>query len=72
MEIPARLVAVYAPGLEPMDFHAVAEALIEGVWYVVDGTLLAPRRSLVRKPQGVTPPIPHSSRAMVLPLIWTR
>jgi hypothetical protein len=26
MEIPARLVAVYAPGLNPMDFHAVAEA----------------------------------------------
>ena len=52
MEIPARLVAVYAPGLEPMDFHAVAEALIEGVWYVVDGTLLAPRRSLVRIATG--------------------
>ena len=24
LEIPARLVAVYAPGLSPMDFHAVA------------------------------------------------
>jgi hypothetical protein len=35
-----------------MDFHAVAEAFIEGAWYVVDGTLLAPRRSLVRIATG--------------------
>jgi transglutaminase-like putative cysteine protease len=52
MEIPARLVAVYAPGLAPMDFHAVAEACIGGAWYVVDGTLLAPRQSLVRIATG--------------------
>jgi transglutaminase-like putative cysteine protease len=52
MEIPARLVAVYAPGLHPMDFHAVAEALIDDAWYVVDGTLLAPRESLVRIATG--------------------
>ncbi len=52
MEIPARLVAVYAPGLNPMDFHAVAEALIDDAWYVVDGTLLAPRESLVRIATG--------------------
>jgi transglutaminase-like putative cysteine protease len=48
MDVPARIVAVYAPGLYPMDFHAVAEALVDGAWYVVDGTLLAPRTSLVR------------------------
>jgi transglutaminase-like putative cysteine protease len=52
MEIPARLAAVYAPGLAPMDFHAVAEACIGGAWYVVDGTLLAPRQSLVRIATG--------------------
>jgi transglutaminase-like putative cysteine protease len=52
MEIPARLVAVYAPGLAPMDFHAVTEAGIDGAWYVVDATLLAPRRSLVRIATG--------------------
>ena len=52
MMIPARLVAVYAPGLDPMDFHAVAEALIDGAWYVVDGTLLAPRQTLVRITTG--------------------
>jgi transglutaminase-like putative cysteine protease len=52
MEIPARVAAVYAPGLDPMDFHAVAEALIDGEWYVVDSTLLAPRQSLVRIATG--------------------
>lgn len=52
LEIPARLVAVYAPGLKPMDFHAVAEAWLDGAWYVVDSTLLAPRASLVRIATG--------------------
>jgi transglutaminase-like putative cysteine protease len=48
LEIPARLVAVYAPGLAPMDFHAVVEADVEGTWCVVDSTRLAPTSSLVR------------------------
>lgn len=48
LEVPARLVAVYAPGLDPMDFHAVVEADVEGTWCVVDATRLAPTRSLVR------------------------
>lgn len=52
MDVPARLVAVYAPGLSPMDFHAVAEALVDGHWQVVDATLLAPRSSLVRISTG--------------------
>ena len=51
-DIPARLVAVYAPGLSPMDFHAVAEAAINGRWYVVDATALAPRSALVRITTG--------------------
>ncbi|WP_243077127.1 transglutaminase family protein [Microbacterium sp. SS28] len=50
--IPARLAAVYAPGLAPMDFHAVAEAWIDGRWCVVDATALAPRASLVRIATG--------------------
>ncbi|MBB2975889.1 transglutaminase-like putative cysteine protease [Microbacterium endophyticum] len=50
--VPARLVAVYAPGLSPMDFHAVAEAWVEGKWCVVDATTLAPRSSLVRIATG--------------------
>jgi transglutaminase-like putative cysteine protease len=50
--VPARLVAVYAPGLSPMDFHAVAEAFVDGQWRVVDGTLLAPRSTLLRIATG--------------------
>jgi transglutaminase-like putative cysteine protease len=50
--IPARLVSVYAPGLSPMDFHAVAEIHVEGRWQVVDATRLAPRQSLVRIATG--------------------
>lgn len=50
--IPARQVAVYAPGLSPMDFHAVAEAWIDGAWRVVDATTLAPRSTLVRIATG--------------------
>jgi len=52
LDVPARLAAVYAPGLNPMDFHAVAEALIGGQWFVVDATLLAPREGLVRIATG--------------------
>ena len=52
LNVPARLVAVYAPGCDPMDFHAVAEALVNGVWRVVDATCLAPRSTLVRIATG--------------------
>ena len=50
--VAARLVAVYAPGLSPMDFHAVAEAYINGAWYVIDPTGLAPRESMLRITAG--------------------
>jgi transglutaminase-like putative cysteine protease len=56
LDVPARLVSVYAPGLQPMDFHAVVEALVdldgEREWVVVDSTRLAPRRSMVRIATG--------------------
>lgn len=52
LNVPARLVAVYAPGCEPMDFHAVAEALIDDQWRVVDATCLAPRQTMVRIATG--------------------
>src|SRR4029078_10336117 len=48
LDVPARLAAVYAPGLDPMDFHAVAEAYIEHAWQVVAATTLAPRSTLLR------------------------
>ncbi len=50
--VPARFAAVYAPGLSPMDFHAVFEAFEDGRWYVYDPTGLAPRASLVRVVTG--------------------
>ena len=52
LDVPARLAAVYAPGLDPMDFHAVAEAVVDDQWRVVDATLLAPRSSLLRIATG--------------------
>ena len=52
LRVPARLTAVYAPGCDPMDFHAVVEAFVAGGWYVVDATALAPRSSLVRIATG--------------------
>ena len=50
--IPARLASVYAPGLFPMDFHAVAEVLVSGAWLALDSTRLAPRPELVRVATG--------------------
>jgi transglutaminase-like putative cysteine protease len=52
LDIPARFVAVYAPGLDPMDFHAVFEAWHDGAWWVYDATRLAPRHSLTRIATG--------------------
>jgi len=52
MDVPARLCAVYAPGLAPMDFHAVVEAAPAQHWEVVDATRLAPRQGLVRIATG--------------------
>jgi transglutaminase-like putative cysteine protease len=50
--IPARVAAVYAPGLDPMDFHLVAETVLADEWLVWDATRLAPRQSLVRVATG--------------------
>jgi transglutaminase-like putative cysteine protease len=50
--VPARLVSVYAPGVDPMDFHAVVEVWRNQHWEVVDPTRMAPRSSLVRIATG--------------------
>ena len=50
--VPARLTSVYAPGVFPMDFHAVVEVATGDHWEVVDATRLAPRQSLVRIATG--------------------
>ncbi|WP_281824147.1 transglutaminase-like domain-containing protein [Jannaschia rubra] len=39
--IPARMASVYAPGVDPPDFHAVAEVLLDGAWHLVDATGMA-------------------------------
>ncbi len=39
--IPARFASVYAPNVEPQDFHAVAEVFLDGTWYLVDATGMA-------------------------------
>lgn len=36
--IPARMASVYALGVKPQDFHAVAEVYLDGDWYMVDAT----------------------------------
>ncbi len=61
VNVPARLVAVYAPGCEPMDFHAVAEAYVDGVWRVIDATCLSPRPSMVRIATGRDAPLACAS-----------
>jgi transglutaminase-like putative cysteine protease len=50
--IPARFASVYAPGLVPMDFHAVFEVLDGDRWYTYDATDLAPRQAMVRIATG--------------------
>jgi transglutaminase-like putative cysteine protease len=50
--VPARFVSVYAPGLSPMEFHAVVEARRGEGWEALDPTRLAPRTSLVRVATG--------------------
>lgn len=39
--IPARFASVYAIGVEPQDFHAVAEVFLDGAWHLVDATGMA-------------------------------
>lgn len=48
LDIPARMVSAYAWKLDPPDFHAVVEVYLDGGWYLVDPTGLAPVEGLVR------------------------
>jgi transglutaminase-like putative cysteine protease len=52
VDVPARIAAVYAPGLFPMDLHAVVETALDDRWWVWDATGLAPRQTLVRIATG--------------------
>ena len=48
LDIPARMVSAYAFDLDPPDFHAVVEVYLDGGWYLVDPSGLAPVEGLVR------------------------
>ena len=48
MDVPARVVACYAPFLEPPDFHALVEAHDGEAWRLMDATGLAPVESVAR------------------------
>lgn len=52
LEVPARVVAAYAPFLDQPDFHALLEAHDGAAWRIVDVTGLAPVASLVRIATG--------------------
>lgn len=47
-EIPARCVSVYAPGVDPPDFHAVAELWLDGAWHLLDATGMARTDEMAR------------------------
>lgn len=46
--IPARFASVYAPGVTPQDFHAVAEVWLDGSWHLVDPTGMARADEIAR------------------------
>jgi transglutaminase-like putative cysteine protease len=47
-EIPARFASVYAPGVKPPDFHAVAEVFLGGEWHLVDATGMASEAEMAK------------------------
>lgn len=50
--IPARCVSAYAPGVDPPDFHAVAELWLDGAWRLHDATGMARPDELARVAVG--------------------
>ncbi|MEG3150106.1 transglutaminase family protein [Sphingomonas sp. ZT3P38] len=46
--IPARMASVYALGVEPQDFHAVAEVFIGGEWHLIDATGMAEEAAMAK------------------------
>ena len=46
--IPARLVSVYAPKVEPPDFHAVVEVWLGDSWHLIDATGMADAQNMAR------------------------
>ncbi len=52
LSVPARYASCYAHKLNPQDFHACFEVFIDGWWYVLDPTRLAPLNGLIRIATG--------------------
>lgn len=50
--IPARCVSAYALGVDPPDFHAVAELWLGGAWRLLDATGMASATDLARVAVG--------------------
>ena len=46
--MPARIASVYALGVEPQDFHAVAEVFLGGEWHLVDATGMAKEAAMAK------------------------
>ncbi len=46
--IPARMTSVYALGVVPQDFHAVAEVFLGGEWHIIDATGMAREADMVK------------------------
>ncbi len=46
--IPARVVSVYAPHVDPPDFHAVVEVWLSDAWHLVDATGMAEPNEMAR------------------------
>ncbi|HEV7314665.1 transglutaminase family protein [Sphingopyxis sp.] len=46
--IPARMASVYALGVDPQDFHAVAEVYLDGDWHPVDATGMSRADAMAR------------------------
>ena len=50
--IPARMVSVYAPNIDPPDFHAVVEVWLGGSWHLIDPSRLGREEDFVRIAYG--------------------
>jgi transglutaminase-like putative cysteine protease len=46
--VPARIASVYALGVDPPDFHAVAEIVLGGEWHLVDPTRMAREAAMAK------------------------
>ncbi|MFC3616754.1 transglutaminase family protein, partial [Lutimaribacter marinistellae] len=45
--IPARYASVYGLGVDPQDFHAVAQVWLDGDWHLVDATQMCSTAEMV-------------------------